>query len=579
MEHKVNVETIYAALCQVQTFLRPFLGLANTHGAEFLSEDHWSCFVSPAVQSKLLGLSNEDLVNLSLLNILETSESEDISCMSSPDVGSGEVPKETGKAVLEDKVENLSSFISQAQSCHLERLGVLTPLKSLVPNQLLSDFENPFSVISEAMCEKKIHEVGIMVDTVATLYKTTYSDLIVDVGSGKGYFASEMSLKYKIPVIGFDSRDTNTHGASQRDRKLAKKWADLERRKRFKQLDDCQDSTPSTAPPTTISKNENSSGKPAVTDSKPKAFAVTETQQGSGTECGENKGHFLPNKPQHCTLYSPVTLYVHPKMNLCKVIQEEIPLYKTLSSPRLLLSGLHTCGSLAVTTTNLFLQDPNAVALCCVGCCYQLMDELWPSVCTNIHDKHSKTQHSDACQEHHFPISAFGKGLGLKLGRNARNLASQSVHRIRASGQLQGGDFFWRALLNILFLELGFPIPERIVGMRGLNKNCSTFYDYAAAAMKKLGFSNKLPEQHKLANLEARYKEACTRMSAFFQLKLVLAPVIEALILLDRLAFLFEQESVTEAHLVQLFDPVLSPRCYALIAWKRNSKMETLLTV
>ncbi|GFO27204.1 methyltransferase-like protein 25 [Plakobranchus ocellatus] len=61
-------------------------------------------------------------------------------------------------------------------------------------------------------------------------------------------------------------------------------------------------------------------------------------------------------------------------------------------------------------------------------------------------------------------------------------------------------------------------------------------------------------------------------MSAFFQLKLVLAPVIESLILLDRLAFLLEQENVSSAHLVQLFDPVKSPRCFALIATKRKGQ-------
>ena len=59
---------------------------------------------------------------------------------------------------------------------------------------------------------------------------------MVDVGSGKGYFASEMSLRHKIPVVGFDSSDTNTHGASQRDKKLSKKWVGLERRKKLKQV-------------------------------------------------------------------------------------------------------------------------------------------------------------------------------------------------------------------------------------------------------------------------------------------------------------------------------------------------------
>ena len=59
---------------------------------------------------------------------------------------------------------------------------------------------------------------------------------VFDIGSGKGYFASELSLKHKVPVIGFDSNDTNTHGASKRDKRLAKKWVGLERKTRNKQV-------------------------------------------------------------------------------------------------------------------------------------------------------------------------------------------------------------------------------------------------------------------------------------------------------------------------------------------------------
>ena len=53
------------------------------------------------------------------------------------------------------------------------------------------------------------------------------------------------------------------------------------------------------------------------------------------------------------------------------------------------------------------------------------------------------------------------------------------------------------------------------------------------------------PDAHKLKDLEMRHSDARAKMSAFFQLKLVLAPVIETLILLDRLAFLLEQVTLT----------------------------------
>lgn len=58
------------------------------------------------------------------------------------------------------------------------------------------------------------------------------------------------------------------------------------------------------------------------------------------------------------------------------------------------------------------------------------------------------------------------------------------------------------------------------------------------------------------------------KLNTFYQLRSLFAPLIEGLILLDRLTFLLEQPKVQEAHLVRLFDAVISPRCYALIVNK-----------
>ncbi|KAK3734912.1 hypothetical protein RRG08_038937 [Elysia crispata] len=576
MEKTVETDVVYAAIHQVRDFLTPYLGLANTHGAEFLSDDHWGKYVSPAAQSGLLELSCENLVDLSSLTIQDNFKESNLSTAEKNENGVLLCARQTDHGV-----KDLGSFITEARMCHLDRLDVLTSLDAILKGR--HSTQNTTSVVSEAMSEKKIHEVGIMVDAVSFLYRITHSDLVVDVGSGKGYFASEMSLRHKIPVVGFDSSDTNTHGASQRDKKLSKKWVGLERRKKLKQAychsDTNTDEKESayenqdihspnvtlpcdvhTKPSIAVAPgNKNSNDNYNDYNSSGSSLCATKTFQSSESASLSRKSHLSQEEQMtNCNLYRPVTLFVHPEMDLCKVIQQEAQQLESTVSPRLFLSGLHTCGSLAVTTLNLFLRDPNAVGLCCVGCCYQLMEE----------------QGSNNQQEDHFPISSCGKIMGLQLGRNARNLASQSVHRIRASGQLQGGDFLWRALLNVLLLELGITVPDRIIGMRGLNKRNATFQDYAAAAFKKLGLTDRLPEVHMLRSFEDQYKDARARMSAFFQLKLVLAPVIEALILLDRLAFLLEQDTVNKAHLVQLFDPVTSPRCFALIAWKGTLKNE-----
>lgn len=45
---------------------------------------------------------------------------------------------------------------------------------------------------------------------------------VIDVGSGKGYLSSFLSLQYSLRVYGIDSSSTNTHGAQERNRKLKK---------------------------------------------------------------------------------------------------------------------------------------------------------------------------------------------------------------------------------------------------------------------------------------------------------------------------------------------------------------------
>lgn len=56
----------------------------------------------------------------------------------------------------------------------------------------------------------------------------------------------------------------------------------------------------------------------------------------------------------------------------------------------------------------------------------------------------------------------------------------------------------------------------------------------------------------------------------YWSLRAALGPLLETLILLDRLLFLQEQGSSVEAVMLPIFDPVLSPRNVAIIAKKRN---------
>lgn len=47
---------------------------------------------------------------------------------------------------------------------------------------------------------------------------------VIDLGAGKGYLSSYLSMHYGLKVYGIDSSYTNTDGANKRNRKLKKYW-------------------------------------------------------------------------------------------------------------------------------------------------------------------------------------------------------------------------------------------------------------------------------------------------------------------------------------------------------------------
>ncbi|XP_069158797.1 probable methyltransferase-like protein 25 [Procambarus clarkii] len=162
-----------------------------------------------------------------------------------------------------------------------------------------------------------------------------------------------------------------------------------------------------------------------------------------------------------------------------------------------------------------------------------------------------------------FPLSSTLKNVRFAIGRNSRMLSCQPADRL-TQGNFSGTEtLFWRALLQLLLRDkLGDVSDVAHVGR--LASKCHNFSEYARLAISKLGVSLEVTQE----DLEQYYRENehnIPKLERFFLLRASLAPVVEGLILLDRLAYLREQENIC-AYLVQLFDPVTSPRCYGIIA-------------
>lgn len=165
-----------------------------------------------------------------------------------------------------------------------------------------------------------------------------------------------------------------------------------------------------------------------------------------------------------------------------------------------------------------------------------------------------------------FPLSAQLIERQFTLGRNARMLSCQSVERTSATQEIPYTPLFYRALFEVLMKEKRPDIETSV--QVGRIKKYNSFPDYVQKCLQKANISMVFDE-HELDEFCGRYRQEEQLLRLFYLLRMSLAPVIEGLILLDRVVFLMESAATfRDVFLVQLFDPVVSPRCYSVIGVK-----------
>ncbi|XP_036046242.1 protein RRNAD1 isoform X2 [Onychomys torridus] len=212
-------------------------------------------------------------------------------------------------------------------------------------------------------------------------------------------------------------------------------------------------------------------------------------------------------------------------------------------STRLLLTGLHACGDLSVALLRHFCCCSEVVALASVGCCYM-----------KLSDPGS------------YPLSQWvaglpGHELPYRLREGACHALEDYAERLQKAGPgLQTHCF--RAALETVIRRV---CPElRRPGVQGIPRAHElNIEEYVQQGLQRVGLDPQLPLD--LAALRAQQAQG-NRVVAFFSLALLLAPLVETLILLDRLLYLQEQGFYAE--LLPIFSPELSPRNLVLVATK-----------
>ncbi|XP_027342330.1 protein RRNAD1 isoform X2 [Abrus precatorius] len=429
------------------------------------------------------------------------------------------------------------------------------------------------SVLAQGMNAKKRHEVEVLSAVVNTVADSVRAHAIVDVGAGQGYLAQVLAFQYQHPVLAIDA--CSHHG------KVTDARAERIRKHYTSQMVKSGSGMRSLNVPKTITCH--------VLSIDTLKTLVETSLPGDDVERSRLKGENQEDQGQLDWLSD------------------------ANKKPSTVLAGLHACGDLSVTMLKTFLECKDVKAVVSIGCCYNLLSEEW------INDGESQCG---------FPMSCALRSTGLSLGKSARDLACQSaerwrsldthagihnfeLHAFRAAFQMVLSNYYPEVMMNtpsigrkgkalrrrhqsrsamrqnfppvvplesetegifgsaseIVALPSEIPSNER-AGCEGIKSDDKFlhFENFCQSGLSHLGIKHS----HDI-NLQGTWKEAepfADLIGPYWTLRAALGPLLETLILLDRLLFLQEQGSVLEAYLLPIFDPTISPRNVAIIAKK-----------
>ncbi|XP_022170626.1 methyltransferase-like protein 25 [Myzus persicae] len=496
------MEQLRSKLEEVIIYLKPYLPIANSHVVNFITNNFWETIIPSDIREEI------DLKGTEFVFSNFWSENQ--------------VPDSLTRFFTSSKFNNLNSYPS---TCYMK----LDDAYNVLQSWGYKPMDKPLN-LKEFMGAKKMHEVEVMAKLVAEFSKYAGTEIIVDIGGGKGYLSSLLALAYNFNVLGIDSQSINSEGARIRTKKFEKYWQ-------------------------SIKKKSNSIPDEKIT------LPIIKEKFDTYEEYYEK---YSRKSAVLGSTYKQITEYVTENTNIAHLAQTE---FKVNNKKEFTLIGLHTCGSLGTTCLKLFTEPKNNLKLLVnVGCCYHLIEEeftndpFWDDIEIALNKNES----------YGFPVSNYLRERKFVLGRDARMCASQSPDKFFNSKDINNSTkpLFYRALLQVyLVQELGCKDISRCHVGRLAHK-CLTFNEYVQKAAKRLQLDIEI-DNEKINVFYDKYLIEYERLKVFFLLKQALAQVIEGLIIMDRLLYLYEQ-GIDEAFVAKLFDPILSPRNHAIIALKKN---------
>lgn len=262
--------------------------------------------------------------------------------------------------------------------------------------------------------------------------------------------------------------------------------------------------------------------------------------------------------PPSLDKYKTTARFITTDLNLVELLAEN---FVDVDNPSICLTGLHTCGNLAATCLRVFHAHDSCRILLNVGCCYHLLRERFSQEEFYGNKALMEQQTDDG-----FPLSQYLQQKRVRLGRNARMLAAQSMERTLSAKEPPNITLYYRALLEVLVCRHAPHLKNEL--QVGRIQKCNNFSEYIKKCSSKLNAPwLAAVEEQELDSLLQQYEEDKHFLELFYLLRMTFAPIIESIILLDRLLYLKEL-GYERSYLVDLFDAVVSPRHYAIISIK-----------
>lgn len=421
---------------------------------------------------------------------------------------------------------------------------------------------------------KKQHEIRKLGMLVKQLCDQTECYGVVDVGSGQGHLTRFLSYGLRLSVTAIEADHDLVSVASRFDAQLL---CSLEKENRKK-------SNSSQLPLSQYSPshvngwvNPKASWEAFISQLRAAAFVCEGPSTPRGPSKKRLRGSEQPEHSAEVEMSEPAEKQKEskeesPGKNCCSSLQalSQVDMEETGSPgyPDFVLTGLHACGDLSTTLLRHFVNCPHVRGITSVACCYmKISTKEDPSPPGRVQPPSPPKSPNDSVPpQFGYPMSSWVRGLpGHQLSYKAREGACHAIEdymrRLREGSELLRSHCY-RALLET-FIRDTRPDLRR-AGIQTIKKaHLLPFTEYARLGLVRVGLPPDLPlDPERVESLLEQQR----RVVVYFSLSLLLAPVVESLVLLDRIIFL--QENGVESRLVPLFDPNFSPRNFVLVALK-----------